>query len=120
MFADDTKVYREISDFVNDTPAPQTDVDHLANWATLWQLRFNPEKCETMRITHNRDRSVPSYTMGSRIMRVKCTKDLGVLISSVLSWSAQVHAFILGVENAWTLKRKSFFYPVQDLSATYS
>ena len=30
MFADDKKVYSRISDFVNDT---------------LWQLRFNPEKC---------------------------------------------------------------------------
>ena len=92
MFADDTKVYREISDFVNDTRALQTDIDRLANWATLWQLRFNPEKCETMRITHQRDRSVPSYTMGS--MLVKCTKDLGVLISSDLSLRAQVHAVV--------------------------
>jgi len=94
MFADDTKVYREITDFENDTRALQTDIDCLANWATLWQLRFNPEKCESMRITHSRDRSVPSYTMGSRITPVKCTKDLGALISSDLSWSAQVHAVV--------------------------
>ena len=94
MFADDTKVYREITDFENDTRALQTDIDRLANWATLWQLRFNPEKCESMRITHSRDRSVPSYTMGSSITSVKCTKDLGVLISSDLSWSAQVHAVV--------------------------
>ena len=47
-----------------------------------------------MRITHSRDRSVPSYTMGSSITSVKCTKDLGVLISSDLSWSAQVHAVV--------------------------
>ena len=32
--------------------------------------------------------------MGSSITSVKCTKDLGVLISSDLSWSAQVHAVV--------------------------
>ena len=85
MLAVDTKVYREVSDFVNDIRALQMDIVHLANWVTLWQLRFNPKKCETICITHNRDRSVPSYTMGSRIMPVKCVKDIGVLISSDLS-----------------------------------
>ena len=34
MFADDTKVYREITDFENNTRALQTDIDRLANWAT--------------------------------------------------------------------------------------
>ena len=95
MFADDTKVYREITDLENDTRALQTDIVRLVDWATLWQLRFNPEKCETMRITYSRDRSVPSYIMGSRITPVKYTKDLGILISSDLSWSAQIHAVVL-------------------------
>ena len=82
LFADDTKVYREIiANSTNDTRALQNDLDHLANWATLWHLRFNPEKCETMRITHNRDKSSSSCTMGVAIKPIKCVKDLGVLIS---------------------------------------
>ena len=94
MFADDTNVYREITDLENDTRALQTDIVRLGDWTTLWQLRFNPEKCETMRITHSRDRSVPSYIMGSRITPVKYTKDLGILITSDLSWSAQIYAVV--------------------------
>ena len=43
-----------------------------------------------MRITHNRDKSSPSYTMGVAIKSVKCVKDLGVLIFYDLSWGAQV------------------------------
>ena len=35
LFANDTKVYREIADSINDTQALQSDIDHLANWATL-------------------------------------------------------------------------------------
>jgi len=132
MFADDTKVYREITDFENDTQALQTDIDRLANWATLWQPRFNPEKCESMCITHNRDRSVPSYPRGSRITHDKCPKDLGVLISFDLSWSAQVHAIvhkanrILGVINrtlgpsnveAFSTLYKSIVRPVLEYAA---
>jgi len=49
---------------------------------------------ETMRITRCRDRLVPTYTMGSRITPVKCSKDLGVFIFSDLSWSAQVHTVV--------------------------
>ena len=70
-----------IANSTKDTRALQNDLDHLANWATLWHLRFNPEKCETMLITHNRDKSPSSYTMGVAIKPVKCVKDLGVLIS---------------------------------------
>ena len=53
MFTDDTKVYREITDFENDTRALQTYIVRLANWATLRQRRFNQEKCETMRILNS-------------------------------------------------------------------
>ena len=33
---------------------------------------LNPEKCEAMRITHNRDKSSPSDTMEVVIKPVKC------------------------------------------------
>ena len=94
MYADDTKVYRELSNLETDTRALQSDIDRLNGWATLWPLRFNPVKCETMRIAHNRDKSLPSYTTGPELKSVKNAKDLGVLISSDLSWSAHVDAVV--------------------------
>ena len=51
-------------------------MDYLA---TLWQLTFNPEKCEAMRITHNRDKSSPSDTMEVVIKPVKCVTCRGEL-----------------------------------------
>ena len=47
-----------------------------------------------MRITHNRDKSSPSYTMGVAIKPVKCVKDLEVLISYDPTWGAQVNAAV--------------------------
>jgi len=65
LFADDTKVYRELSNIARDSEALQLDVDQPLSWASKWQLRFNPDKCEVLRITHNRDLSLPLYQLGT-------------------------------------------------------
>ena len=46
MFADDTKVYGELSNIARESTALQFDVDQLVPWAPKWQLRFNSDKCE--------------------------------------------------------------------------
>ena len=94
MFADDTKVYRELSNIARDSEALQFDVDQLASWASKWQLRFNSDKCEVLRITHKRDSSLPSYSLDTSLKTVKCVKDLGIMVSSDLSWSEHVNVTI--------------------------
>ena len=39
LFADDTKIYRELSN-VDDTFALQSDLDSLENWTKSWQVKF--------------------------------------------------------------------------------
>ena len=63
LYADDTKVYREISDIARDTSILQSDLFYLRNWSEVWQLNFKAKKCEIMRVTHNRDKSVPHYSL---------------------------------------------------------
>ena len=66
---------------------------HLRNWSEVWQLNFNANKCEIMRVTHNRDKSVPHYSLvprGERLSSVSSVKDLGITISHDLSWSLHV------------------------------
>ena len=70
MFADDTKVYRELSNIATDSEALQFDVDQLLSWTSKWQLRFNPDKCEVLDITHKRDLS------GAVCPRTGRTRDL--------------------------------------------
>ena len=84
--ADDTKIYRKIMEPDRDIPALQLDLNKLSDWANKWQLRFNPEKCEIMRVTHSRDRSKPSYSLGTQLKSVHSAKDLGVTINYDLSW----------------------------------
>ena len=95
MFADDAKVYKELSNVWRDSEALQFDIDQLLSWATKWQLRVNPDKCEAkLRVTHKRDLSLPTYSLGTNLKGVKCVKDLGMIVSSGLSWSEHVNVTV--------------------------
>ena len=59
LFADDTKVYRELTVLESDMQTLQSDLDRMTQWTNSWQLNFNPDKCEVMRISHRKDLSLP-------------------------------------------------------------
>ena len=44
-FADDTKVYRDVSQD-SDSLALQSDLEKLVLWANEWQMTFNSKKCK--------------------------------------------------------------------------
>ena len=95
IYADDTKIYRTIGSPDVDIPALQCDLDRLGVWANKWQMNFNPDKCEVMRITHRKDKTKPIYSLGGQFGSVENTKDLGVTISSDLSWGKHVFATVI-------------------------
>ena len=93
LFADDTKVYRVLKD--TGSNELQLDLDKMSNWTNTWQLRFNPDKCEVMKITHRSDFSTPEYCLsGKKFNVVNQFKDLGIIMSNHLTWSDQVNAVV--------------------------
>ena len=69
----------------------QNDLNSLHEWAHTWQLKFNVEKCETMRLTHSNDTLKSSYTLGTSILKdTESFKDLGVAVLHDLTWSKHV------------------------------
>ena len=45
LFADDTKIFRNIIDG-EDKEIVQDDLENLENWSNTWLLKFHPEKCK--------------------------------------------------------------------------
>ena len=66
------------------------DLSNLMEWARKWQLRFNTDKCESICITHTRDKSITQYMLGKPLTGVKSFKDLGIMKSKDLSWDNHI------------------------------
>ena len=49
MYADDTKLYREIRE-PRDHEILQEDLNKLSDWSDFWLLKFHPEKCFSLTI----------------------------------------------------------------------
>ena len=94
LFADDTKIYRELCNPSLDKQYFQTDLNNLGKWAKKWQLHFNEGKCEAMQITHSRDKSNTNYKLGMVLKDVKSFKDLGITISKDLTWSEHISTIV--------------------------
>ena len=99
FYADNTilYIYIERESIPDDTHVLQSDLFRLTEWCKTRQLRFNPDKCETMRISHKQDKSKESYTLdpNDKILKsVKNIKDLGITISYDLSWSDHIYEVV--------------------------
>ena len=90
LFADDCLLYRVIKNH-QDAELLQTHLDQLQERERDWQMLFNPDKCEHIRITNKRKIIQTSYTIhGQQLKETAQAKYLGVTIYSKLSWNSHV------------------------------
>ena len=93
LFADDIKCFRPICSPL-DCIQLQLDIDALSSWSTDWKLMFNKTKCFILSIVSGRLMSVqgePQYFINDQLITLSNQqKDLGIMISSDLSWSHHV------------------------------
>ena len=68
----------------------QNDLDNLCNWSYEWKLKFKEPKCVLLRCSRSGGAPVYSnYTLNDQVVLSKDNhKDLGVMISSNLSFEA--------------------------------
>ena len=94
IFADDTKIYREIKS-QNDVQILQQDVDNLHRWGEKWGLAFNPDKCNTISIGPQVDNTEHAYQMGGILLETfSQIKDLGVMVDNRLKWEIHIDNMI--------------------------
>ena len=90
MYADDTLVYNVINT-TDDCVQLQNDLLLLERWANIWQMQFNPSKCEFLAVTNKT--STPSFTYHINEIPIKAVqhaKYLGVIIDSKLTWKEHI------------------------------
>ena len=87
-YADDAILYSTIHTLADCTKLQQ-DLNTLSNWTTTWNMSFNPDKCEYLKITlkHNSY----NYAMNNiKIKEVSLVKYLGITINGHLTWSNHI------------------------------
>ena len=91
LFADDCVCYREIKN-EEDTLKLQRDIDLLGSWARKWGMRFQPVKCNMMKLTNKRSSKIQAnYTLeGTVLENVESIKYLGVTITNDLKWNTHI------------------------------
>ena len=94
MFADDIKIYSEISD-TNDTGHLQEDLDRLNNWSSTWKLKLDPYKCKSFSITLKSNPVVYQYKIGDTALEnVQTIRDLGVILDRRLTFSFHIDSIV--------------------------
>ena len=98
LFADGCVIYRKIINNA-DMERSQKDLDRLGEWAVENAMKINPSKSKAVRFTTARVKDPLNYSlMGTLIPEARNCKYLGIILSSDLSWAAQVN---YAVKKAW-------------------
>ena len=91
MFADDTKLYSAIK-CENDATLLQSDLQSLEQWSITSGLSFNEKKCKQQRVTRKNKPISFTFTLNDHQLQTTDTeRDLGVCLSSDVTWKVQVH-----------------------------
>ena len=94
LYADDTKCFRIIDDN-SDIQQLQSDLTNLNDWSADRFMEFNSRKCKHLVITRKKNIVDSTYALnGSRILSVTTEKDLGVHVSTKLSWNYHIDVII--------------------------
>ena len=109
LFADDTKVFREINS-EQDVNTLQKDIDNLLNWSNKWLLKFHPDKCVYMEVGHgNETKEQHKYSMGGHnLSKSACEKDIGVDIDPHLQFETHINNIVNKANRILAIARKTF------------
>ena len=111
LFADDTKMYREIINTM-DCQQLQSDIDSLEILSRKWQLQFHPDKCKVM--TVGRSKLLSNYTMTQRdgstkpLDKSRLERDLGIMVDDGLAFWEHIHKSANKANGIMAVIRRTF------------
>jgi hypothetical protein len=89
IFADDTKIYRQINT-TKDQQELQKDIDNIAAWGRKWGLTFNAKKTVHLPIATKTKHDTKYLMDNSEIHKCTSTTDLGIEVSENLKWNQHI------------------------------
>ncbi len=114
LFADDCLVYREINS-PQDQDILQRDLAALDHWAHTWGMRFNPAKCNVLRISRSKSPFTRMYQLCGEVLQEESeAKYLGITINNTLSWSSHVGVVAKKASNTLNFARRNLKYCPKD------
>ena len=106
LFADDCLLYRHIKTD-KDAESLQENLNKLQDWETDWQMHFNPDKWELIRITNKCKIISATYQIHNiKLKQAKRAKNLGLTFSNTLSWNAHIDTITKKANNTTAFLRR--------------
>ena len=115
LFADDSKLFSRIitnkkklnSPYIDGGTLLQEDLNKVVEWAKIWKMEFNVDKCKIMHLGHNNPRR--SYNMGNKsLVTTEEEKDLGVIIDRKLDFGKHIRTVVAKANSVLGMIRVSF------------
>ena len=94
-------------------------LDNLQQWETDLQMKFNPDKCEVIRVTDKRKMVDSDYTIHCQILRrTDKAKYLGITIDNTLSWNKHIDTITKKANNKTAFLRQNLLSCPHGVKAT--
>ena len=108
LFADDTKCLKTVNTY-SDCLSLQSDLHNLTIWSQSWNLNFNVAKCALLQFSSGSSSIAFNYTINKNLISVQeHHRDLGVTMSSDLSWKEHMLNISSRAYKTLSLIRRSF------------
>jgi len=105
LFADDTKCHRRICN-ITDSTKLQEDLNLLYQWSLNNQLYFGIPKC--FLLSYHLKLPTSYYLGDTELAPTTTLKDLGVMVTSTLSWSSHYDLILSKAYKSFNLIRRTF------------
>ena len=112
LFADDTKLFRQISD-IKSALELQEDLNKLQEWSSTWLLKFHPDKCKVLTLGNRQEKydyQLVANGVSHKLETVHEIRDLGATIDKDLSFESHINEKISKANRIVGLIRRAFVH----------